>query len=134
MGESRRGAALTFFAVIFVLLAIQDLLKPFRLEGPDTGFVFLGHRLIGPYAFAGALMALFLLTLAVEIWRMRRHALPLAYAYAVYVVLNLVLFTHRYPAPTSTGDKVFGIVFSALAIGGSWAVALILTRRRAELA
>lgn len=134
MAESRRGGALTFFAAIFVLLAIQDLLKPFRLEGPDTGFVFLGHRLVGPYAYVGALMALFLLTLAVAIWQMRRLALPMAYAYAVYVVINLVVFTMRYPAPTNTGEQVFGIVFSVLAIGGSWAVALILTRRRAELA
>ncbi len=134
MAESKRGAALTFFAVIFALLAIQDLLKPFGLEGPDTGFVFLGHRLVGPYAFVGALMALFLLTLAFAIWRMRRLALPMAYAYAVYVVINLVLFTITYPAPTKTSEQVFGIVFSILAIGGSWAVALILTRRRADLA
>lgn len=134
MAESRRGGLLTFFAVIFVLLAIQDLLKPFRLEGPDTGFVFLGTRLVGPYAFAGALMSLFLLTLAFAIWRMRRFAIPMAYAYAAYVVVNLVLFTIRYPAPTKTSDQVFGIVFSVLAIGGAWTVAVILTRRRAELA
>src|SRR5438552_485710 len=111
MAESKRGPVLTVFAGIFVLLAIQDLLKPLRLEGPDTGLVFFGTRLQGPSAVVGAPFALFLLTYAFAIWRMRRYALPMAYAYAVYVLVNVLLFTIKAPPPKNQGEFVFGIVF-----------------------
>lgn len=34
-------------SILFMLLAISDILKPFHLEGPTTGLVFFGHRLSG---------------------------------------------------------------------------------------
>ena len=40
--------ALTVLAVVLALLAVSDMLKPLRLEGADTGLVFLGRRLTGP--------------------------------------------------------------------------------------
>jgi hypothetical protein len=134
MEETKRGGMLTFFAVAFALLAIEDLLKPFGLEGPDTGFVFFGTRLQGSSAVVGVMFSVFLLMYALGIWRMRRYALPMAYAYAAYVVLNLVLFTVKGPPPKTQGEMVFGIVFSIVAIAGSWTAAVLLTRRRGQLA
>jgi len=102
MAEPRRGPVLTFFAVIFVLLAIQILLKPLRLEGPNTGFVFFGTRLQGSSALVGVPFALFLLAYASAIWRMRRHALPMAYVYAVRA-LEPVTVRHQSAATADAG-------------------------------
>ena len=41
MAGKSRGAALTMFALLSVLLAICNFLKPFHLD-PNAGFVFLG--------------------------------------------------------------------------------------------
>jgi hypothetical protein len=45
MATGNRGPLLTTFAILFALLAVSNLLKPFQLEGPTTGFVFLGQRM-----------------------------------------------------------------------------------------
>ena len=131
--QPRRGAALTFFAVLFLVLAVQDFLKPFRLEGPDTGIVFFGHRLQGTGAYVGWLVAAFLIIYAAGIWRMRRYAIAMAYVYAIYVVANIVIFTATYPTPTERSQQIFGIAYSILAIGGAWIAAILLRGRRAEL-
>jgi hypothetical protein len=133
MAVPKRGGLLTFFAVIFGLLAIEDFLKPFHLEGPDTGIVFFGPRLQGNSAYVGWFVAIFLLAYALGIWRMRSYALAMGYAYAVYVLLNIVIFTVSHPAPKTQSEIVFGIVYSALAIGGAWAAAILLTRWRSQL-
>jgi hypothetical protein len=122
-------------AVLFVLLAIEDILKPLHLEGPTTGLVFFGRRLSGvPDAVLGPLVGIFLLIYAAGIWRMRRYALYLGFAYAIYVTINLVLFTATNPVPTSRGDQVFGIVYSILALVLTWATAILLSRHKDELA
>jgi hypothetical protein len=121
-------------AVLFVLLAIEDILKPLHLEGPTTGLVFFGRRLSGvPDAVLGLLVGIFLLIYAAGIWRMRRYALYLGFAYAIYVTINLVLFTATNPVPTSPGDQVFGIVYSILALVLTWATAILLNRHQDEL-
>ena len=33
MANSRRGGALTILAILFAILALSDILKPFHLEG-----------------------------------------------------------------------------------------------------
>lgn len=129
---AKRGAVLTMLAVLFAILAISDLLKPFHLEGPDTGLVFFGTRLSGvPNAIIGGLLGIFLLTYAAGIWRMKRYVLPVAFGYAIYVALNLVLFTLKNPQPP--GQLLFGIIYTVLAIGFSWGTAILIWRRRAEL-
>ncbi|HYL57890.1 MAG TPA: hypothetical protein VEU51_03395, partial [Candidatus Acidoferrales bacterium] len=70
---------------------------------------------------------------ASTIWRMRLMALTVAYGYAVYVVINLVLFTVRNPPPTERGDQIFGIVYSILAVAITWGTAIYLSRRKADL-
>ena len=98
MANSRRGTALTVLAILFAILAVSDILKPLHLEGPTTGLVFFGKRLSGaPNAILGPILGIVLLIYAAGIWRMSRYALYLGYAYAIYVTINLMLFSARNP-------------------------------------
>lgn len=134
MAEKSRGTTLTVLAILFALLAITDILKPFHLEGPTTGLVFFGKRLAGtPDAILGPLLGIILLIYAAGIWRMRRYALGLGYAYAIYVAINLVLFSVRNPPPASQSERIFGIVYVILALAFTWGTAILLGRRKAEL-
>jgi hypothetical protein len=130
---ARRGVLLTLLAAVFAALAVEDFLKPFHLEGPDTAIVFLGHPYKGAAAFLGWLVAIFLILYAIGIWRMRRYALTMAYIYAVYVVVNIVTFTVTHAAPAQQGQRVFAIAYAILATGGACLAAILLRRRRAAL-
>ena len=134
MAESSRGRVLTIFAVLFGILAISNFLKPFQMGGAETGFVFFGRRLSGtPNTIAGPLFGMYLLIYAVGIWRMRRFALAMGYAYAGYVILNLILFNMRNETPPGIGYMIFGIVYSLIAIGVSGGAAYLLSQRKAAL-
>jgi len=85
-----RGAVLTVFAVLFVVLAISNFSKPFHLDS-RAGFVFFGVKTSAiANDILGPAFGVWLLVYAIGIWR-----LPLGYAYAAYVITNLVLFTDR---------------------------------------
>src|SRR5258708_16556610 len=113
--NSKRGTILTVLAILLVLLAIEDILKPLRLEGPTTGLVFFGTRLSGmANNILGPLIGVFLLFYASSIWRMRRSALTIAFIYAIYVTINLALYTMKYSTPTARADQIFGVVYSIL--------------------
>ena len=100
MATANRGQALTIFAILFGLLAISNLLKPLQIGGGQTGFVFFGQRLSGtPNMIIGPLFGLFLGLYAYGIWNMRRFALAMGHAYALYVILNLILFSMRNEQP-----------------------------------
>ena len=134
MAQAERGPALTIFAILFGILAISNFLKPFQFGGEQTGFVFFGSRLSGtPNTIIGPLFAIFLAVYAYAIWNMRRFAISMAHSYALYVILNLFLFSMRNTTPDTAGYKVFGAVYSAIAIGVSLGAAVLLTRRKAEL-
>ncbi len=134
MAESRRGGVLTTLAVLFGILGVTDILKPFHLEGATTGLVFFGQRLSGTAdAILGSALGIILLIYAAGIWRMRRYALYLGYVYAVYVTLNLVLYQVRNPPPATQTERIFGFVYVILALAFSWGTAIILSRRKAEL-
>jgi hypothetical protein len=133
LDKPQRGTLLTVLAILFALAAIEDILKPLHLEGPTTGLVFLGTRLSGSgNAIMSILLAIFLATYAVGVWRMKRYALTLGFIYAIYVVFNIVVFSIRY-AGQDNGSVAFQVVFVILAIAISWAAAILLWRRRAEL-
>lgn len=134
MKETSRGPLLTTFAVLFAILALSNFLKPFHLDS-NAGFVFFGRKthgianaILGP-AF-GALLAAY----AIGIWRMRRWVLPIASAYAVYVILNLLLYTIRNAGSGTKPSPVFMLGYMAVAIGVSAGSAVLLYRRRQELA
>ena len=134
MANSRHGSALTILAILFAILAVSDILKPLHLEGPTTGLVFFGKRLSGtPDAILGPILGIILLAYAAGIWLKRRYALYLGYAYAIYVTINLVLFSARNPPPASQGEMIFGIVYIVLALALSWGTATLLRRHRSEL-
>ena len=134
MANSRRSGALTILAILFAILAVTDILKPFHLEGATTGLVFFGKRLSGtPDAILGPILGIILLIYAAGIWRMRRYALYLGYAYAIYVTVNLVLFSVRNPPPASRGDMIFGLIYIVFALAFSWGTAIVLSRHQGEL-
>jgi hypothetical protein len=130
-----RGPALTTFAVLFGVLAVSNLLKPLQIGGDHTGFVLFGQRLAGTAnTIAGPLFGLYLFAYATGIWGMRRRALPMAWLYAAYVVVNLALFRFRTPPSGGVNDSMlFGLIYMAVAIGVSGGAAVILSRRKAEL-
>ena len=135
MGNSKRGTAFSIIAILFAILAITDILKPLHLEGPTTGLVFFGVRQTGiANTILGPLMGLILLAYAAGIWRLRRYAMPLGWAYAIYVIVNLGLFVNLNPPAKTRGEMVFGIVYMVGAITMTIATALMLTRRRNDLA
>lgn len=141
MGRSRRGWFLTTVAVLFVLVAISNLLKPV-LADAQTGFVFFGHRLSGlANDILGPLFGAILLTLAILIWRMQHLALPLAWIYSAYVASNVILFAIVDPGgaavpggvSTAHGRMILSVTFAAVGIGVPLATSVVLTRRKAEL-
>ena len=110
-----RGRALTVFAILFALLAVSNFLKPLQLGGERTGFVFLGQRLTETAnTIVGPLFGLYLLAYAVSIWRMKRIALTMGWAYAAYVVVNLLLFNLRTSRPPAPGTSSSGSSTSSL--------------------
>jgi hypothetical protein len=133
MEPTPRGRTLTVFAVLFSVLAVSNLLKPFQL-GAQTGFVLFGHRLTGtPNAVAGPLFGVYLLVYAVGIWGLRRWALPMGRAYAAYVIVNLIAFNLFAPKEPGIGFVIFGLVYAAVAIGVSSGAVYLLAQRKTEL-
>jgi hypothetical protein len=135
MAMRARGPWLTTAAVLFGVLAVSNLSKPLQMGGARTGFVFFGERLSGmPNMILGPLFGIFLAVYAVGIWRMKRWALPMAWAYAAYVVANLLLFRFRTPqAPGEAGSPLFLIAYTIVAIGTSAGAAFALRARASEL-
>src|SRR5271165_3056507 len=135
MNERERGVTLTIFAILFGLLAISNFLKPLEVLGHSgtPGFVFLGTRTSGiENAILGPLFGLILAIYARGIWRMKKYALPLSYAYATYVVLNLILFTIKY-SDAASHSTFYEFLFILMAAAVPLGSAIILTRRRDDL-
>jgi hypothetical protein len=133
MTEVSRGPMLTTFAVLFAILALSNLLKPLHLD-PNAGFVFFGTKTHGiENAILGPSFGVLLLAYAIGIWRMRRWVMPIAYAYAVYVILNIFLYTIRNSGSTGKPSVFVMILYTAIAIGVSTGSAVLLHRRRHEL-
>ena len=133
MEKSKRGVLLTVAAVLFALLAVSDFLKPLT-ENDRTGVVVFGFRQHGlADAILGPLLGAVLLAYATGILLMRRFAIPLGWIYAVFVIANLILFRIFNP-PKTHNEMIFGFGFMIAAIAITVGTALILTRRRSELA
>ena len=118
--------------VLFCLLAISNFLKPMEFDD-HTGFVFLGKRLSGtPNLVLGSLFGAYLAVYGTAVLRMRRLALTMAWPYAAYVIVNLILFAIRMPEE-ALGRPIFGLVYSIVAIGVSSGAAYLLSRNREAL-
>jgi hypothetical protein len=124
---------LTVCALLFGLLAVSNFVKPFRLD-PNVGFVFLGVKTHGIVnAILAPAFGLLLIIYAIGIWGMRRWVLPIAYFYALYVMVNLSLFSIRNAGSPQQPPPLFMAVYVVIAVGVSVGCALILHRRRDEL-
>jgi hypothetical protein len=133
MVEKTRGILLTIFAVLFAILALSNLSKPLHLD-PNAGFVFFGVKTHGiENAILGPIFGLILLAYAIGIWGMRRWVTPIAYAYAAYVITNLLLFSLRSAGAPNQPSPVFMLTYIAIAIGVSTGSAIVLHQRRHEL-
>ncbi len=107
------------------------MLKPLQLT-ESAGFVLFGSRLSGmSNAIAGIVAGLYLLVYAYGIWHLKRFVVGLAHAYALYVILNLLLFMYRGGQAEQVG--LFYLLYSAVGIGVSLGSALILTKRKTDL-
>ncbi len=133
MAEKSRGAALTIFALLFVLLAISNFAKPFSHD-PNVGFVFMGVKQSGTgNTVMGPLFGLLLLVYAYGIWTMRRYALPVAYIYTAWVIINMVLFSMKNSHVPQRPSLLVAIISTAIGIGVPLATAIVLSRRQADL-
>lgn len=133
MAQAERGTVLTLFAVLFATLAISNLLKPLQIN-EATGFVLFGSRLSGmPNVIAGIVAGLYLLVYAYGIWHMKRFAVGMAHAYGLYVIVNLLLFIYR-DVEGANHLGLFYLLYSVVAVGVSLGSAIILTKRKTELA
>ena len=119
--------------ILFCLLALSNFTKFLELS-PEQGFMLFGMRQRGtPNLVFGWLFGLYLLIYGIGVMRMRAWALPMGIAYAVYVVLNLVLFTIRM-SDEAFARPVFGLVYAVVAIGVSGGTVYLLRKNRAALA
>ncbi len=120
------------FALLFALMALSDLLKPFAYT-PEVGFVFFGQRLAGSANTIVALLFSGLLAAyAVSIWNEKRLALMLGVGYAIYVVANLVLWNFRKPEGADA-PLIFALPYILSAVGVSSGAAYLLWQHRERL-
>jgi hypothetical protein len=150
MNRPRPGTALKILALLFVVIAVESILKPFDTR-PGMGFMLLGFRTDGLLeAIVARVHAALLLGLAYGIWRLKRYALYFLLAYTPYVLLNIILSSLRYdwigidiPAgvplilglssPIDIPGPLFAIIWTLLSVGGPAGTAYLLSRRRLDL-
>ena len=135
MPDRSRGAVLTIFALLFVLMAISNFGKPFS-HNPGVGFVFFGTRLSGMRNIIIApIFGILLIVYAYGILAMRKFALPLGIAYAAYVIVNMPLFLIRYHGSPVMQEHSWAylVPYPFVAIGVSSGAAALLYRRKADL-
>ncbi|HYB99012.1 MAG TPA: hypothetical protein VEC57_07720 [Candidatus Limnocylindrales bacterium] len=131
-GEPAAQTVLRAFALLFALMALSNLLKPFAYT-ETVGFVLLGERLSGTANVAAALFfSAFLAAYALAIWTGRRAAVGMGIAYAIYVALNLALWNVRKPEGADT-PLLFALPYLLTAIGVSSGAAVLLWRQRHRL-
>jgi hypothetical protein len=132
-----RGAFLTVMAVLFGLLTVSNLSKPFQhLRDPThLGIVIFGVRFESFWSnlLLGPIMGVVLGAYAYGVWTLKRWVAPLSIVYAFYVPLNLVLFWYAQTGPEIPPLR-FILVYLAFAFTGSIGTALYLAYHRDKLA
>ena len=119
--------------ILFCLLAVSNCTK-FIEASPHQGFMLFGMRQHGlPNLVWGWVFGIYLAIYGVGVLRRRAYALPMGIAYAIYVVLNLILFTIRMPEE-AWARPIFGLVYIIVAVGVSSGAVVLLRRNRAALA
>ena len=131
-----RDPVLIVLAAVMAVIAASNFWKPIAQHmAPESnaGFVFFGTRLHGAAnAVIGPLFGVLLAAYAYGAGMRRRWVVPLAVAYALYVIANLILFTVVTPGdqmPPRLGMLAYAAVAIAVSSGG----ALYLWSRRETL-
>jgi uncharacterized membrane protein (UPF0136 family) len=133
MISKKRGVVLTIFAIAIAFMAVSNFSKPLG-RSPNVGFVFLGTRLSGmPNLIIGPLFGILLAVYAYGIMKMRKFALPIAYFYAAYVIVNLAMFTVRTYGARDFPPLGFWMIYILVAVGVTSGAAIMLTQRKADL-
>jgi hypothetical protein len=135
MPSKSRGVTLTIFALLFLLMALSNFGKPFS-HNSEVGFVLFGTRLAGTAnTLVAPLFGIMLVIYAYGILAMRKFALPLGIAYAVYVILNMALFLamHRGTPVMQEHSWAYLLPYPFVAIGVSGGAAWMLYRRKDAL-
>lgn len=132
-----RDRILTALALMMGLMAVSNFAKPIGQSlSPDSsaGFVLFGTRLHGTAnAIIGPLFGALLAAYAYGVWTLRRWVLPLAFTYAGYVVVNLILFMLTGPAeqrPPLAGMLAYAAVAIGVSSGGAYYLSLHRDRLR----
>jgi len=128
-----RDPALIVLAAVMAVLAASNFWKPIAQRmAPESnaGFVFFGARLHGAAnAVMGPLFGVILAAYAYGAWTRRRWVVPIAVAYALYVIANLILFTLMTPADQMP-PRLGMLAYAAVAIGvSSWGALHLWSRR-----
>jgi hypothetical protein len=128
-----RDPALIVLGAVMAVLAASNFWKPIAQRmAPEsnTGFVFFGTRLHGAAnAVMGPLFGVILAAYAYGAWTRRRWVVPIAVAYALYVIANLILFTLMTPADQMPA-RLGMLAYAAVAIGvSSWGALHLWSRR-----
>ena len=128
-----RDPALIVLAAVMAVLAASNFWKPIAQRmAPESnaGFVFFGTRLHGAAnAVMGPLFGVVLAAYAYGAWTRRRWVVPIAVAYALYVIANLILFTLMTPADQMP-PRLGMLAYAAVAIGvSSWGALHLWSRR-----
>ena len=107
-------------------MAASNFWKPIAQRmAPESnaGFVFFGTRLHdAANAVMGPLFGVILAAYAYGAWTRRRWVAPLAVAYALYVIANLLLYIAKTPVdqlPPMIGMIVYAVVAIAVSGGGA---------------
>jgi hypothetical protein len=133
--KASRGWFLTVITVLFLLLALSDFTKALQFANNPAvgGLVILGHKFRGVAhnLILGPIFGVILLTYAFGIWNLRAWVLPLSFAYAFYVPVNMVLFWSLHQlAPPGVG---FIVMYLFLSLTGSIGTAIYLAYHRERL-
>ncbi|MGH7899473.1 MAG: hypothetical protein ACREQQ_16075 [Candidatus Binatia bacterium] len=131
-GAASRDRFLTALVVMMGLMALSNFSKPITqsVSGGSAGFVFFGTRLYGTAnAIVGPIFGALLAAYAYGVWTRRRWVLPLAFVYAGYVIVNLILFMWIEP-PAEAPPLAGMLAYAAVAVGVSGGGAYYLARHR----
>ncbi len=132
MVEPRTARIFRGLAICFWLLAVSNFSKPLQLS-EHSGFVLFGSRLTGGDAVLWSVVfGLYMVVYGLGLWRMKRMVIGMAHAYALYVVVNLLLYWTNNPPP-SGADVILAVLYSLVAVGVSAGSAVLLSLHRKEL-
>ena len=122
MSTVSKTVLLRIMSVLIGLRGLDDILKS---QSAERGLVFFGVQLAGTAnAIVGPALGVFMLVYALGIWQMRRFAIPMGIAYAIFSALNMALFPLRTGLPGGAiyvpGYAVYVVIGLSVTVGVPW--------------